>query len=106
MFDLDDYLRALIPGCRTAFGDRLRYVGLQGSYLRGEAHESSDIDVMVVLDRLSVRDMDVYRAAIAIFMRTGRETLLNCAVPANARSSSSRTCTIWKAAGLFSQRRR
>lgn len=61
MFDLNDYLRELILGCQSAFGDRLRYVGLQGSYLRGEAHEDSDIDVMVILDRFSVRDMDVYR---------------------------------------------
>jgi len=61
MFDLDDYLHALIPGCQSVFGDRLLYVGLQGSYLRGEAHENSDIDVMVILDRFSVRDMDEYR---------------------------------------------
>ena len=61
MFDLDDYLRALILGCQSAFGDRLKYVGLQGSYLRGEVHENSDIDVMVILNRFSVRDMDAYR---------------------------------------------
>ncbi len=61
MFDLDVYLRDLISNCRTAFGDRLLYVGLQGSYLRGEAHESSDIDVMVILDRFSVQDMGQYR---------------------------------------------
>ena len=61
MFDLDGYLRALILGCRSAFGDRLRYIGLQGSYLRGEAHENSDIDIMVILDRFSVREMDIYR---------------------------------------------
>ena len=61
MFDLDSYLNDLISNCRTAFGDRLLYVGLQGSYLRGEAHENSDIDVMVILDRFSVQDMDRYR---------------------------------------------
>ena len=61
MFDLDSYLNDLISNCRTAFGDRLMYVGLQGSYLRGEAHEDSDIDVMVILDRFSVQDMDRYR---------------------------------------------
>ena len=61
MFDLDGYLSDLISKCRTHFGDRLLYVGLQGSYLRGEAHESSDIDVMVILDRFSVQDMDQYR---------------------------------------------
>ena len=61
MFDLDSYLNNLISSCRTAFGDRLLYVGLQGSWLRGEAHEGSDIDVMVILDQFSVRDMDRYR---------------------------------------------
>ena len=61
MFDLDSYLNALILSCRAAFGERLLYVGLQGSWLRGEAHEDSDIDVMVILDRFSVPDMDRYR---------------------------------------------
>ena len=61
MFDLDRYLNDLILNCRTAFGDRLLYVGLQGSYLRGEAHEDRDIDVRVILDRFSVQDMDRYR---------------------------------------------
>ncbi len=61
MFELNSYLQALIRECQSAFGDRLLYVGLQGSYLRGEAHEDSDIDVMVILDRFSMRDMDIYR---------------------------------------------
>ncbi len=37
MFDPDAYLRDLIAGCRAVFRDRLPYVGLQGSRLRGEA---------------------------------------------------------------------
>ncbi|MBR0081509.1 MAG: nucleotidyltransferase domain-containing protein [Clostridia bacterium] len=61
MFDLQQYLNDLILNCRSVFGDRLLYLGLQGSYLRGENHENSDIDVMVILDRFSVRDMDAYR---------------------------------------------
>ena len=64
MFDLDSYLNTLILSCRAAFGERLLYVGLQGSYLRGEAHENSDIDVMVILDRFSVQDMDRYREVL------------------------------------------
>ncbi len=84
MFDLDAYLNDLISDCRTAFGDRLLYVGLQGSYLRGEARESSDIDVMVILDRFSVQDMDRYREilkAIGFYERScgflcGRDELL------------------------------
>ena len=61
MFELNGYLHGLISCCQVSFGDRLLYVGLQGSYLRGEAHEGSDIDVMVILDRFSVEDMDRYR---------------------------------------------
>ena len=61
MFDLERYLNELISRCRESFGDRLLYVGLQGSYLRGEANGDSDIDVMVILDRFSVQDMNSYR---------------------------------------------
>ena len=68
MIDLDKYLDNLIGECRNAFGDRLLYAGLQGSYLRGEATENSDIDVMIILDRFSVQDMDAYRG---ILERTG-----------------------------------
>ena len=64
MFDLDKYLADMIMNCRSAFGERLLYVGLQGSWLRGEAHENSDIDVMVILDRFSVRDMDTYHGIL------------------------------------------
>jgi len=64
MFDLNQYLACLILNCRSAFGERLLYVGLQGSYLRGEAHENSDIDVMVILDRFSVQDMAAYRGIL------------------------------------------
>lgn len=61
MFDSEKYLNDLLGECRSVFGARLLYVGLQGSYLRGEAAENSDIDVMVVLDRFTVMDMDAYR---------------------------------------------
>ena len=61
MFELNSYLQALIQECQSAFGHRLLYVGLQGSFLRGEAHEDSDIDVMVILDRFCIQDMDRYR---------------------------------------------
>ncbi|MBQ6388409.1 MAG: nucleotidyltransferase domain-containing protein [Mogibacterium sp.] len=64
MFDLDKYLADLILTCRSAFGERLLYMGLQGSWLRGEAHENSDIDIMVILDGFSVRDMDTYRGIL------------------------------------------
>lgn len=61
MFDIEDYLQKLIGECQNAFGGRLLYVGLQGSYMRGEATDQSDIDVMVILEDFSVADMDAYR---------------------------------------------
>ena len=64
MLDLNEYLNGLISECRAAFRERLLYMGLQGSYLRGEANENSDIDVMVILDSFSVRDMDTYRSIL------------------------------------------
>ncbi|MBR3357860.1 MAG: nucleotidyltransferase domain-containing protein [Solobacterium sp.] len=64
MFDLDNYLHELILDCQSAFKERLLYMGLQGSWLRGEADENSDIDVMMILDCLSVEDLDTYRAIL------------------------------------------
>ena len=64
MIELDAYLERLISSCKAAFGDRLLYMGLQGSYMRGEADEDSDIDIMMILDRLSVADMDAYRGIL------------------------------------------
>lgn len=64
VFNLDNYLDDLIEACKLKFGDRLIYVGLQGSYLRGEEQENSDIDIMIVIERFSVADMDEYRAIL------------------------------------------
>ena len=61
MIDIDNYLQSLIGECESAFGERLLYVGLQGSHMRGEATDKSDIDVMIILENLSVSDMDEYR---------------------------------------------
>ena len=61
MFDINDYVQKLISQCKAAFGERLLYVGYMGSYLRGEANENSDIDVMVVIDNITISDMNTYR---------------------------------------------
>ena len=68
MVDIDLYLKDLISACKSVFSKRLLYVGLQGSYQRGEANENSDIDIMLILDRFSVKDMDTYRS---ILMKIG-----------------------------------
>ena len=43
------------------FGDRVAFIGLQGSRARGEATDSSDIDAVVILDSVSASDLDAYR---------------------------------------------
>ena len=40
------------------------FVGLQGSYGRGEATETSDIDVVAILDELSAADIQSYNAML------------------------------------------
>lgn len=64
MIDVENYIAEITDKLRAKFGERLVYVGLQGSYLRGEATDTSDVDVMVVLDRLSVDDLGDYRAIV------------------------------------------
>ena len=59
-----DYVKTLTGALKAEFGDRLLYVGLQGSCMRGEAGENSDIDIMAVLDSLSPADMDAYRRVV------------------------------------------
>ena len=64
MIDIEKYIANLTVLLKAQFNSRLCYVGLQGSYLRGEATDHSDIDIMVVIDQLSVADLDCYRTAI------------------------------------------
>lgn len=65
MFHADQYILSLTELLKKAYRQRLLYVGLQGSYLRGEATEHSDIDIMVVVDDITVADLDAYREAIS-----------------------------------------
>lgn len=46
-------LDALIAFVSERFGDRLRELALFGSRARGDAHEESDVDVLVVVDDLT-----------------------------------------------------
>lgn len=52
----DKFLKAL----DEAFPNRVYFVGLQGSYSRGEATNESDIDMVVILDNLSATDIGTY----------------------------------------------
>lgn len=64
MIRIEEYIDGLTDILADAFGERLVYIGLQGSYLRNEAMENSDIDIMAVIDDISVEDLDTYRQAL------------------------------------------
>ena len=53
-FDIEVYMQTIKQELLNTFGDELVYLGLQGSFRRGEARESSDIDVMVILEEFTV----------------------------------------------------
>lgn len=57
---------------KAEFGDRLRFVGLQGSRARGEAREDSDIDLVVLLDRVSA---DKRQELIDLLLRWSEEVI-------------------------------
>ena len=57
---MEQYAGAL----QDTFGSRLWFVGLQGSYARGEATAQSDIDAVVILDRVSPEDLATYSAML------------------------------------------
>ena len=60
MIDITSWIKIFTKTLNNTFSDRIWFVGLQGSYGRGEATETSDIDVVVILDKLSHSDICAY----------------------------------------------
>ena len=60
MIDITTWMQEFLQALNNTFADRVWFVGLQGSYGRDEATESSDIDVVVILDELSASDIKIY----------------------------------------------
>lgn len=64
MIETQTWVSEVLVRLQKAFGTRLAYLGLQGSYRRGEATEASDIDLVVLLDKVDMDDLDTYRAIV------------------------------------------
>ena len=64
MIDINLWMQNFLQTLNETFENRVWFVGLQGSYGRGEATENSDIDVVVILDELSATDIKTYNAML------------------------------------------
>ncbi len=60
MIDITAWMKNFLQTLNETFANRVWFVGLQGSYGRGEATETSDIDIVVILDELSAMDIQTY----------------------------------------------
>ena len=85
MINIKTWMETFCDALNNTFGNRVWFVGLQGSYGRDEATESSDIDVVVILDELSAADITTYDAMLNTLPRrelicgflSGKNDLLN-----------------------------
>lgn len=64
MVEITAWMHTFLQTLDQTFGARVWFVGLQGSYGRGEATETSDIDAVVILDELSAADIQTYHAML------------------------------------------
>ena len=64
MIDISAWIQCFLQMLNETFANRVWFVGLQGSYGRGEATEASDIDIVVILDGLTALDIQKYNAML------------------------------------------
>lgn len=60
--EIRDIVKRLRADMKALYGERLRGVYLFGSYARGEADAESDVDVLIVLDRIVSLSEEITRA--------------------------------------------
>ena len=85
MIKIENWMERFLQALEGTFGNRVWFVGLQGSFSRGEATETSDIDMVVILDELTAPDIQAYnkmldtlsnRELICGFL-SGKQEILN-----------------------------
>jgi predicted nucleotidyltransferase len=64
MIEIGSWMEDFLQNLEHTFGSRIWFVGLQGSYGRGEATENSDLDVVVILNALTSADIRAYNAML------------------------------------------
>ncbi len=64
MVEINVWMQQFLAALDETFEDRVWFVGLQGSYGRGEATQASDIDMVVILDELCAADVQLYNSML------------------------------------------
>ena len=85
MIDIKNWIAEFTDKALQTFSDRVWLIGLQGSYGREEATDTSDIDVVVILDELRMNDLKTYRDMLDTLQNrqmicgfiSGKDELLN-----------------------------
>jgi len=85
MIDIKNWIAEFTNKVEQTFFDRVWFIGLQGSYGREEATDTSDIDVVVILDELRMNDLKTYRDMLDTLQNrqlicgfiSGKDELLN-----------------------------
>ena len=61
---MENWMKDHLAAVKKTFGERVWFVGLQGSRARGEGTGESDIDVVLILDRADAPDLKAYSALL------------------------------------------
>ena len=65
MLNIEEWMKGYMKRLLDEFQDRIIFIGLQGSYGRGEATEDSDIDVVAIFDFVTIEDLRKYDTIIS-----------------------------------------
>lgn len=88
----DGWIEQYINVMRNQFHNRIWFIGIQGSYARGEADDQSDIDVVLILDTLSTDDLETY--ALMLDLLPNRDKICGFI-------SGKKEILSWEASDLF-----
>ena len=64
MIDITTWISNFEEKLERTFENRVYFLGIQGSYARGEARSNSDIDIVVILDKLDATDIQKYNSML------------------------------------------
>ncbi|MHC1785784.1 MAG: nucleotidyltransferase domain-containing protein [Christensenellales bacterium] len=64
MIDVEAWISQYAKKLEAAFPNRICFIGLQGSYSRGDATMDSDIDVVAIFNTLDIADIAAYGAVL------------------------------------------